>query len=98
QRAWELAMVLSPIHAHYFTFDDWAVLSSLAVTTAEAITDQAALAAALDNRGMFLFRRQELAEAKAVHTRALAIREASRDQRGICQSLNAPGLIGFRTR
>jgi tetratricopeptide (TPR) repeat protein len=47
---------------------------------------------------MFLFRRQELAEAKAVHTRALAIREASRDLPGICQSLNALGLIGFRIR
>jgi hypothetical protein len=51
QRVWELAMVLSPIHAHHFTFDDWSVLSEIAVTAAEGISDPAALAAALDNRG-----------------------------------------------
>lgn len=98
QRAWELAMVLSPIHAQHFTFDDWAVHSELAVTAAEQIADPAMLATALDNRGRFLFRRRLLEEAKETHTRALAIREETGDQLGICRSLNALGLIGLRTR
>ena len=98
RRAWELAMVLTPIQAHSFAFDDWSALSDLAVTAAETLVDQAALAAALDNRGRFLFRRRLLDQAKAVHTRALAIREAMDDQQGICRSLNALGLVGLRTR
>lgn len=98
RRAWELAMVLAPIHAQHFTFDDWSVLSELAIVAAEEIGDQAALAAALDNRGRFLFRRRALDEAKATHTRARAIREEIGDQHGICRSLNALGLISLRTR
>jgi hypothetical protein len=98
KRAWELAMVLSPIHANYFTFDDWSVLSEIGVTAGESIGDPAALAAALDNRGLFLFRRRALDEARTTHARALAIREEVGDQLGICQSLNALGLIGLRTR
>jgi tetratricopeptide (TPR) repeat protein len=98
QRAWELAMVLSRIHANYFTFDDWSVLSEIGVTAGEGISDPAALAAALDNRGRFLFRRRALDEARATHVRVLAIREEMGDQRGVCRSLNALGLIGLRTR
>ena len=37
RRTWELAMVCSQIHASYFTFDDWSVLSELAVVAAEAL-------------------------------------------------------------
>ncbi len=98
RRAWELAMVLIPIQAQHFTFDDWSALSELAVTAAEALDDPAALAAALDNRGRFLFRLRLLDQAKATHARALAIREEMGDQQGICRSLNALGLIGLRTR
>jgi tetratricopeptide (TPR) repeat protein len=98
RRAWELAMVLTPIHAQHFTFDDWSALSDLAITAAETLADPIALVAALDNRGQFLFRRRLLDEAKATHTRALAIREELADQQGICRSLNALGLIGLRTR
>jgi tetratricopeptide (TPR) repeat protein len=98
RRAWELALALSPLSMHSFAFDDWAALSELAVTAAESLDDPAALAAALDNRGIFLFRRRALGEAKAAHARALAIREEIADERGICQSLNALGLIGLRTR
>jgi tetratricopeptide (TPR) repeat protein len=98
QRAWELALVLGPIHAHYFTFDDWSVCSVIAVTAAEQIGDQAMLAAALENRARFLFRRRALDEAMAVQARALAIQEEMGDERGICRSLNALGLICLRTR
>lgn len=98
RRAWELAMALSPIHASRFTFDDWSVLSELAVTAAEETGDTAALAAALDNRGNFLFRRRLLDDAAAVHARALSIRQETGDQVGIIESLNALGLIGLRTR
>jgi tetratricopeptide (TPR) repeat protein len=98
RRAWELAMVVKPIYAQYFSFDDWSVLSGIAVTAAERITDPAALAAALDNRGQFLFRRRSLDEARSTLARALAIREEIGDQPGICLSLNALGLIGLRTR
>ena len=98
RRAWELAMALTPIQAHHFAFDDWSALSELAVTAAETLADQAALADALDSRGRFLFRRRILDQARATHTRALAIREELGDQRGICRSLNALGLIGLRTR
>jgi tetratricopeptide (TPR) repeat protein len=98
RRAWELAMVLSPIHMHYFTFDDWSVLSEIAVTAAEEVGDPAALASALDNRGKFLFRRRLLDDAKVMHSRALSIRENIGDRRGICESLNALGLISLRTR
>jgi tetratricopeptide (TPR) repeat protein len=98
QRTWELAMVLSPMHAHYSTFDDWSVLSGTAVTAAEQIAGPQALAAALDNRGKFLFRCRALDEARIMHTRALAVREEIGDQRGSCESLNALGLIGLRTR
>jgi tetratricopeptide (TPR) repeat protein len=98
RRAWELAMVLTPIHAQHFTFDDWSALSDLAVTAAETLADPIALVAALDNRGRFLFRRRLLDQARATHTRALSIREELGDQQGICRSLNALGLIGLRTR
>ena len=98
RRAWELALALSPLHMHSFAFDDWASLSELAITAAEALTDQAALATALGNRGMFLYRRRALGEAKATQTRALAIREELGDKIGICRSLNALGLICLRTR
>jgi tetratricopeptide (TPR) repeat protein len=98
RRAWELALALSPIHMHSFAFDDWAVLSELGVTAAESLADPAALVAALDNRGKFLFRRGALDEARATNARALAIREEMGDERGICHSLNALGLIGLRTR
>jgi tetratricopeptide (TPR) repeat protein len=98
RRAWELAMVLSPIHANYFTFDDWSVLSEVAVTAAQEIGDQEALASALNNRGTFLFRRRLLEDAKAAHSSALSIQQEIGDQRGILQSLNALGLIGLRTR
>jgi tetratricopeptide (TPR) repeat protein len=98
RRAWELAMVLDPIHAQHFTFADWDVHSASAVTAAEMLDDHAALAAALDIRGRFLFRRRALDEAKATHARALAVREELRDQQGICRSLNALGLVCLRTR
>ena len=98
RRAWELALALSPIHMHSFAFDDWAILSELAVTAAESLADPTALAAALDSRGIFLFRRQALGEARTAHARALAIREEIGDEYGICRSLNALGLIGLRTR
>jgi tetratricopeptide (TPR) repeat protein len=98
QQAWTLAMVLNPIHTQHFTFDDWSVLSEIAVIAAERVTGPAVLAAALDNRGQFLFRRRVLDEARFTHARALAIREEMGDQTGICRSLNALGLIGLRTR
>jgi tetratricopeptide (TPR) repeat protein len=98
RRAWELAMVLNPIHAQHFTFDDWDVHSALAVTAAEELAGPEALAAALDIRGQFLFRRRRLDEAKATHTRALAVRDELGDQQGICRSLNALGLVCLRTR
>jgi tetratricopeptide (TPR) repeat protein len=97
-RAWELAMVLSPIHAQHFTFDDWSAVSTVAVTAAEQIGDPAKLAAALDNRGIFLFRSRRLDEARATHERALAIGRDIGDPLGLCRSLNALGLIGLRTR
>lgn len=98
RRAWELAMVLNPIHVQHFTFGDWDVHSALAVTAAEELADSEALAAALDLRGQFLFRRRRLDEAKAMHARALAVREEMGDQQGICRSLNALGLVCLRTR
>lgn len=98
RRAWELAMVLGPMHALYFAFDDWSTLSAIAITAAERIADPHALAAALNNRGKLLFRRRALAEAKAIHLRALAVRENLGDERGTCESLNALGLIGLGTR
>ncbi len=98
RRAWELAMVLSSIHMQHFTFDDWAVLSEIAVSAAEQMSDQTALASALDYRGKFLFRRRLLGEASATHSRALSIREQIGDERGICESLNALGLVSLRMR
>ncbi|MCW2929721.1 MAG: hypothetical protein JWM19_683 [Actinomycetia bacterium] len=98
RRTWELAMVLSQIHASYFTFDDWSVLSEIAVVAAEALDDQAALGAALDNRGSFLFRRGFLDEATETVSRALSIRRAIEDHPGAIESLNALGQIGIRSR
>jgi tetratricopeptide (TPR) repeat protein len=98
KRAWELGMALNPIHAQHFTFDDWEALSALAVTSAEALDDPAKLAAALDTRGRFLFRRRALDQATATHASALAVREELGDQQGVCRSLNALGLICLRTR
>ena len=98
RRAWELAMVLNPVHAQHFTFDDWDVHTASAVTAAETLADQEALAAALDIRGRFLFRRRALDQAKATHARALAVREELGDQQGVCRSLNALGLVCLRTR
>jgi tetratricopeptide (TPR) repeat protein len=98
RRAWELAMVLSPIHMQHFTFDDWAAFSAVAVSAAAEMNDPRALASALDNRGKFLFRRRSLEAARAAHARALAIRREADDQRGVTESLNALGLVGLRTR
>jgi tetratricopeptide (TPR) repeat protein len=98
RRAWELAMVLSPIHMQHFTFDDWSALSEIAVSAAGEMTDQGALSAALDYRGKFLFRRRLLDEASAAHFRALSIRERIGDEGGVCESLNALGLVNLRTR
>jgi tetratricopeptide (TPR) repeat protein len=98
QRAWELAMSLSPIHANTFTFDDWSALSAIALAAAERMADPAALAPALSNRGKFLFRRRLLEDAKAAHARALSVRQELGDSRGILESLNALGLIGLVTR
>jgi tetratricopeptide (TPR) repeat protein len=98
RRAWELAMTLSPIYQHYLMFDDWSVLSEIAVTAAEETGDLPGLASALDVRGDYLFRRRLLDSAKAAHSRALSIREQTGDQGGTLQSLNALGLIGLRTR
>ena len=98
KQAWQLAMALDPVHAQQFTFDDWDILSELAVAAAEPLNEPASLAAALDNRGRFLFRRRLLDQAKAAHARALVIREEQGDEQGICSSLNALGLICLRTR
>lgn len=98
QRAWELAIALSPIHANTFSFDDWSALSAIALAAAEEMADPAALAAALRNRGTFLARRRLLGEAKAAHVRALSIRQELGDTRGMLDSLNELGLIGLRTR
>jgi tetratricopeptide (TPR) repeat protein len=96
--AWELALVLGVFHSHHLTFDDWAVHSEIAVSAAEEMADSSALAAALDNRGSFFFRRGLLQDAKADHARALTIRQAMDDREGVLRSLNALGLIGLRTR
>jgi tetratricopeptide (TPR) repeat protein len=98
RRAWELGIVLSSIHARRFTFDDWDVHTALAVSAAETMDDRAALAAALDIRGQFLFRRRQLDDAWAAHTRALAVREELGDRAGTRRSLNALGLVCLRTR
>jgi tetratricopeptide (TPR) repeat protein len=98
RRAWELAMALSLIHADYFTFDDWSVLSELAIAAAEELGDEKAMAAALNNRGSFFFRRGRPEEAKATHSLALAIRRRLGDQPGIIVSLNALGLIEVQAR
>lgn len=97
RRAWELAMVLSPIHASYFTFDDWDSLSEIAVTAAGQMDDAEALAAALDNRGRYLFRRGKPQAAAAAHSRALAIQKETGDEPGLLRSLNALGLICLQT-
>ena len=98
RRAWELAMALSPIHANTFTFDDWSALSTVALAAAEALSDPQALAAALANRGTFLFRRRRIDDAKAVQTRALSAWQELGDNRGILTALNALGLISLATR
>jgi tetratricopeptide (TPR) repeat protein len=98
RRAWELAMVLSPIHANTFTFDDWSALSAVALAAAEELSDPPALAAALVNRGRFLFRRRVLDDAKAAQARALSVWRELGDNRGTLVSLNALGLIGLVTR
>jgi len=98
RRAWQLAMVLSPIHVQHFTFDDWSVLSEIAVSAAEQMNDQEALASALSYRGKYLFRRRLLDEAFAAHSRALAIREQIGDERGICESFNSLGLVNLHLR
>ncbi|MGH3246666.1 MAG: ATP-binding protein [Trebonia sp.] len=98
QRAWELAMSLSPIHANTFTFDDWSALSVVALAAAERMADPAALSSALSNRGKFMFRRRLLEDAKTAHARALSVRQELGESRGILESLNALGLIGLVTR
>jgi tetratricopeptide (TPR) repeat protein len=106
RRAWELAMAsgpvqsyyLTPVQSYYLTFDDRAALSELAVAAAEELADRPMLASALSNRGMFLFRRGLLDDAKTAHSRALKIRQKLGDERGVLESLNALGLIGLNTR
>jgi tetratricopeptide (TPR) repeat protein len=98
RRAWELAMVLGPIQAQHFTFDDWSALSEIAVIAARELGDDAALAGALDNRGKYLFRRRMFAHARDAHSEALAIREDSGDRKGALESLNALGLVCLWTR
>ncbi|WP_111171200.1 tetratricopeptide repeat protein [Spongiactinospora gelatinilytica] len=96
--AWCLAMAASPIHMHYFTFDDWALLGEVAVTAARALDDPARHASALTNRGRYLFRRRSLTEARDEFHNALLIREDLGDARAVCESLNLLGLVCLRTR
>lgn len=96
--AWQLAMSLSPVQAHYFPFTDWAALSDIAVAAAGKTADPAALADALDNRGRYLFRRRLLPQARESHARALELRQSAGDRRGACRSLNALGLVCLRER
>ncbi|WP_131740049.1 ATP-binding protein [Actinomadura roseirufa] len=96
--AWSLSMATSPIHMHYFTFDDWAAMSDVAVAAAEVIGDPLRQAAALANRGRYLFRRGLLADARRSHDRALQLRQENGDTRVVCESLNALGLVCLRTR
>jgi tetratricopeptide (TPR) repeat protein len=98
QRAWQLAMTVSPIQAACLTFDDWDALSEMAVAAAQEMNDRAALASALDNRGRYFFRRRLLDDAKAAHSRALSIQRELGDERAVLRSLNALGLIGLRSR
>jgi tetratricopeptide (TPR) repeat protein len=96
--AWSLAMAAQPIHMQHFVFDDWDVLSGVAVDAARALGDPARLATALDNRGKYLFRRRLLNEAREVLGEALRIREDRADERTVCESLNALGLVHLRAR
>ncbi len=96
--SWQLAMSVSPVQAHYFPFAVWAELSEIAVTAAERAADPTALAAALENRGRYLFRRGMLEQARDVHARVLDIRRTAGDIRGACRSLNALGLVCLRER
>lgn len=98
RRTWELAMVLSPLQATYFTFDDWSALSELSLTAAGQVDDPVALASALDNRGRFLLRWGEPREAEAAHARALELQETAHDEPGVCRSLNALGLVRLQVR
>ncbi|MBT0769437.1 AAA family ATPase [Kineosporia sp. J2-2] len=96
--AWELAMTAGALHASHFMFADWEVMSRTAVAAAETLREPGRLGQALDNRGKYLFRTRQLEPARAVHERALAVREATGDRPGQGESLNALGLIGLRTR
>jgi tetratricopeptide (TPR) repeat protein len=98
ERAWELAMVLGPINAQYFTFDDWSAISEIGVLAATELGDGSALADALDNRGKYLFRRRMFTDALEAHSRALAIREDIGDRKGVLESLNALGLVCLWSR
>jgi tetratricopeptide (TPR) repeat protein len=98
RRAWELAMALSPIHANTFAFDDWSALSAVALAAAEELSDPAALAAALANRGDFLFRRRRHDDAKAAQARALPMWRELGDDRGTLIALNALGWICMAAR
>ena len=59
---------------------------------------RAALAAALANRGRFLFRRRQLDDAKAVQTRALSVWQDLGDDGGTLDALNSLGQIGLASR
>lgn len=96
--AWLLAMAARPIHMHHFFFDDWDALSRVAVEAARALGEPASLAAALENRGRYLFRRRLLDEAREVFAEALRIREDGDDGRAVCESVNALGLAHLWAR
>ncbi|GAA3929959.1 tetratricopeptide repeat protein [Actinomadura viridis] len=98
EAAWSLSMATSVIHTHHFTFDDWAVMSEVAVAAAQAIGDPLRHAKALDNRGKYFFRRGLLAEARQTFDQALQLRREHGDTRTVSESLNAMGLVCLRQR
>ncbi|HEX6470193.1 MAG TPA: tetratricopeptide repeat protein [Streptosporangiaceae bacterium] len=96
--AWLLALAARPILMHHFVFDDWDVLSGVAVTAARALRDPARLATALQNRGNYLFRRRRLDEAREILEEALRVRENIGEEHAVCESLNALGLVRLWSR
>lgn len=98
ESAWNIAMAASPIYMQHFTFDDWSVMSQVAVDAARTLGDPIRYSAALDNRGKYLFRKRRLDEARSAFDDALRLRETGGDERSVCESLNALGLVCLRTR
>jgi tetratricopeptide (TPR) repeat protein len=93
-----LALTFSTICMSYLDFNDWDSVSDVALRAAATTEHPLHRATAEHNRGMYLFRRGDYAEAEATLERARRFYETAGDRHGAAVAQNASGLVNLHLR